>query len=542
MLKARLPGPKPLPYIVLAGLLIAIFVHAALARTSTFGHSPGPGDNSWRLNSDFALVAARNWYFSGPWKLGFKSYVWHVRDRSDFLKPAYISYPPLYVAIPWLISVAKGTIPSTVLLHILAYAAQILSALLLAFWICRLAERAGTPTWAGVAHGLAAGAIWISLPVAMDFFQNIWWPDTLVLPLYLAALLAETAPYKRRAKKNFRLCFFALACLGVFSEWLFCFLLFALWFKRLTNRTEPGDKRLWPELLLPVLLVFCFQLAQVLSEPTGWEMLCFKLLQRTGISPHRGHLNLPAIFHYLGTYESWWVAAFLVSLPLILAAFLLRHRLAPRPRELSEAAFLLSAPLVLHLSLFREHYIDHAYTWLKFGLLSAFVPFALVPLALGCLANPRRIASFALATAALAASLLATRAHFAAHAANPTFYSNLPQVRQEQCDAFAQVPWKEDFFVSPNFGTFSSFRQFEKGHPEMTSEAAAACHRTIYWTPTLDRVHVYAHLMRWRESQRVSAVFMGSPPADWLPYLRKDTLRRTARLEIYELESGRFLK
>jgi hypothetical protein len=517
---------------VLVAALGAAFSYTVAARKPFFGAFPNEQDQLWRINTDYALMAARTWAQWGPARLGFQV---HIRYAGNPLAPnvdQYHSYPPLYVAVPWAVSRLTGVFPSLALLHLLGLVAHALFGLAFALWARALALRAGAGANAAALLGAVGGSLLLLEPGCVLYFQNVWWPDLLGLPFFAALAWLEGEAPGLRGRRWLAPAYAALVTANVLADWLGFLVVAVILLKRAGDRDHPEERRHWPELVLPALaagLAFLAFLArnQLLGE------LFRKGAERLGIG-YPGILPpLRNAFLDYGTLSLPVVVLALFLLPVLV--FLFRRARTRRARELSGSLLVLAAPPFLHFLLTRQHYFDHEYAYTKFAPVLVAIPFVALPLAAwGWWNTPRARASLGAGVLAAALAWAWPLPERAAQGLDPAW--NLPASASEACEALRPLAAFGDLFLSPTLAN----ADYLFGSPAYPQTIQLACYVPIQLVRTPAEALGLRQRKDWPsairyEPPRLRLVFRGPPPAAWRSALRPGTRQAVGDLEVYDL-------
>lgn len=414
-------------------LTVAAFAVTIGQRSPWFGQTG--------LNMAGALTAgtagmARNWYDEGGWTLHYAMY-WEPRSIENptlASRTPYISYPPGSVLPIYALSAAAGQPPTPKLIMAYDLANQLGIAVILGLLTLHLARLRGISPWLGWGWSCIPALLYLWFPSPFWEHQMGYFADqAVILPwvlfLYLEAVHETTA--RPGVKQWIRFIQGLVVFWGVFTEWLFVFVVFCAYLARVARGgISLPPKRfiagtllfLFPAML--ALIVYAIQLYQV----DAWGTLMDRMLYRTGADGNASRLlrtgDAPAAWHTLiafGWDSRFWKDFFpqafgLVGKPIFLGAvvmffgvLLLRavgkiHSCWKKTEPSENSAdtlllttmFLALVPPILHYYALKEHssFFLHTFAVLKFAVPMALLPLALFPIMLAARMKQTTISRF----------------------------------------------------------------------------------------------------------------------------------------------------
>lgn len=513
--------------------LAAVFVHTVHIRKNTFDRFPGPGDNLWRnLHAD-ALVATRNWFDNGPLMSGLApNLAVPVLGNLNLNAPAYLSYPILFVAIPWAVAKISGSDPSLRLLMQLSLVAAFLSAIFLSFFLYHLLRLAGLERASAWILALVGGALFLELPGSILFFQNTWWADVAVLPFFILLLALEIAADRGRPCPKFIVA--AVVALGLFSDWYFLCLVISLVAWRVLARKKIGRELIWP-----TLAFFAFHLALV-TYHKGWEHFLTKISQRTGADP-----NLASPIFGLSTWirtveEVGGNFGLLVySFSWLLLPLLIYFVIQGKKNPLLKYSFLILAATHLHFMVVRQHYYEHAYEALKLSFLFSALPFVFLP-AWILLRFPRwKLLVLGILFISIALYARTFPPLYAAKLANAISMDASVQARAE---ALRPEIGPKDVLFSPDFASREVLRSYSEGELAAVHEwSQRLSHREILLAKSPAEIPAIAQAGGWEidSDLRLRLIYAGTLDPIWREVVVEGTEVKAGDLTLIDLNAAK---
>lgn len=412
---------KRLAFLVAIALIsatLAAFGVSVWQRASHFGLTGGDMAGAFTAGS---TLMARHWDREGAWKLRFVMY-WEpdsIEYPSLASRTPYISYPPGCILPLYVLGkiTARGpTVPMTMGYNLANQAAIAFCLGLIAFL---LLQKMGYPVILSLSYSLLPIFLYLWLPSPYYEHQMGYFADSaVILPLALCVLVEILCTKARNAqqRKILALCHGLIAFWGMFTDWLFAFVLLCVWLARLVSGEMGTRPRavcrktllFWTPAALAILL-FLLQLWHL----GAIEQLALRFVHRTGMDG--GGLNalrpVPREVFYstLFTFSlrtRFWetfipaaygmpgkiillvaYAALTMSLFMLLIARLRKKTTPEEMRMMSWAAFLLLTPCLMHYHIFKNHssFLFHFFSVLKLAPSMAIVPFVLFPAGLTAL-------------------------------------------------------------------------------------------------------------------------------------------------------------
>jgi hypothetical protein len=433
--------PFLIPILVIAVVVSGCFGYSVPRRSGHFGRL-SPSLAGWMTAGTAAM--ASNWYRENPFRLGFVMY-WQPHsiefpDRES--RTTYFSFPSGSIIPIYLLSLARGreADPDLVMaFNLFLHWMTALTLSLLAYYAVRAMLRSAA---AATILALIPGIAYIFLPAAWFEHQMGYFSDQAVMPLFALILFLEAVQLYGRRGKTKRLAMYAggaAAFCGMFTDWLFFFVLLSIYLCRIVRgemawRLKPfllRSIRFWTPAGIAVLLF----LLQVLYAG-DFAALSDRFFVRTGIgsssrpavNPPAGNAALAGALFSTGLDSHFWehhlpaglgawgrpvVFSSAILLVLLLAgAAIFRWRRGPLPRDavlMLTLSFCALTPCLLYTWVFKAHcaVIVHDFAALKFALPFVLLPFALFPaLLLRLLRRPEQPGRFFRTAAILAALLL----------------------------------------------------------------------------------------------------------------------------------------
>lgn len=513
---------------LMVAILLSLFVSSLEVRNITFNRFPAPGDYLWRSLHTHTLNFTRNWHWEGPLKHGFTPGFHSASVEKDGHAP-YVSYPPMFVIIPWAIASLLGQYPTLALLMKISLGTQLLSVFLFLILLRRTLALSGIRGWASAAAATLAASFLIFVPAALLFFQNTWWADIAVIPFFLLMLIFDSYSACYGDRRWFRIVTALLVFLGCATDWLFHCLVACIFLRRLTSGRE---KKFWPELLLPMAVQIAWHAVMVVQSGRI-QPFFYKIQVRSGLEGQKFSTQeglaiwLKTLENYFGSLGLYLCFALLVIFPFLVLAFFFRNRFGERVKNLCEFSFLITAPMLIHFSLLHEHYIEHVYEFLKLTLPLLSLAFVVLPALFWMKASSWRGKTVIAAVLFCAAGIYAS--------AFPKIYRDTlgkhisldPRIQAVGESISAHVGFN-DVLISPDFFTRRVFHdQAGQGDPKKVEGEQLVTHKEIYLA---DEPATFRKIYLWRrwefylkgKEHHFRGVFLGEPKAIWQKYLTKD--------------------
>ncbi len=404
----------PLAVIALIAATLAAFGVSVGQRASHFGLTGGDMAGAFTAGS---TLMARHWDREGAWKLRFVMY-WEP-DSIEYptlaSRTPYISYPPgciLPLYALGKISAQGPTVPMTMGYNLANQAAIAFSLGLLAFL---LLQKMGYPILLSLPYSLLPIFLYLWLPSPYYEHQMGYFADSAVILPFALCVLVEifrTEARNERQQSTLALLQGVIAFWGMFTDWLFAFVLLCVWLVRLVSGemgTKPGAvcrKTLvfWTPATMAILLFFLQlwhlgaiqQLALRFVHRTGMDggglnalrpvprevfystLFTFSLRTRFWETFIPAAYGMPGKVSLLAAY-----AALIMSLFALLIARLRKKAIPNEMRVTVLTAFLLLAPCLMHYHVFKNHssFLFHFFSVLKLAPAMAIIPFVLFPAA-----------------------------------------------------------------------------------------------------------------------------------------------------------------
>lgn len=416
---ARSTKTTILSLLLLVAFASGLFAYSVDLRRSWFGTSPVCPE-TWLTSA--TLLCSREWYQEGPWHLRFGL----VLDPNSIESPdlasreVYCSYPPGVILPIYALSQVLRREPSLKMLMAYGLFNHLAISVLLSFIAFFFVRRCGFgPINASLLASIPVVAF-LFLPSPFYEFQMGYLHDLAVLLPFAAYVFLECVrdqTTSMRARTILSWLQGLVAFFGILCDWLFAFVVFSLYMKRLAageiatwSCTDPCSpaKILGRFLRNSVRFWFSFALAVglfvlQLYHYNGFRVILGRFRERTGVTGHsflsptldNRFWNTHMVRGY-GTTGRTLVYVSFVAL-LLLIAYAVCYRVLRKRSNASVNAgaglmFLLLVPCVLQVFVFAQHssHMFHYFSTAKFALPIAIIPFVLLPVSvLMCLRYPK---------------------------------------------------------------------------------------------------------------------------------------------------------
>jgi hypothetical protein len=382
-----------LALLALACIVSALFAHTFVQRTKN-NHRIDTLEN---LNSLNILSPARNWYQDGLWNdhLGV---IWDpvsIETPDLASRAKYTSYPPGALVPLHLLALASGREPDRLMVIQLNMGLHGLLALFLAFSAYLMARKARQSPPLSVGWGLIAATLELFLPGPYYLHHLGYWADQCILPVFAAFILLEILKdsgfFQTKGLKLLEIGSFAIAFCGVSTDYLFPFVMLAVFIKRVFNGEMAGGGFVRFVLrctLFWVPLITAYALfALQLHSFDAWPAIIAKFKFQSALTGNVPFLDkpLPLLTHMHRGYGQ--IVLFLLLIPpLVMSIGILWRRIRAYPPGASTSflwtSLLYLLPCILHFAVLSNHsrHPFHFFTVAKFGLPVAMIPFVLFPL------------------------------------------------------------------------------------------------------------------------------------------------------------------
>ncbi|HPA41430.1 MAG TPA: hypothetical protein PKV69_05415, partial [Candidatus Hydrogenedentes bacterium] len=385
----RLPGDA-LCLIFLCLFTGALFAASVEARRPWFGLTGRPPLGFFDTLPSTAACWANNWFREGPWHTGFAVHVYP--DSPEFASPAErrenAGYPggfllPLYLrALVLNAEVAPR--------HAAGYSlcCQFLTALFLSLAVFLALRAAGLGRAASLLFACVPAQLFLLLPLPFFNFLSVYWVEHAVLAPYALLLLLEMARIRGGRRGGVRPLQLLVLVWGLVTEWMFVPLVLVLFGVRLLSPEPVTRARVRREawwVLAPAAIFLAAFLLRALWAGILWYPLV-KLLEYSGVSEGPGPpwsvlTGVLSDWYGAGAMRAFWGALLAAAVPCLAYA---AARLRRRP--VSEGAYavfvflaLLTLPMLAHFSVLRVHAMEHPHPSVKFAVILAALPLALLP-------------------------------------------------------------------------------------------------------------------------------------------------------------------
>ncbi len=402
----------PAAVIALVAVTLSAFGVSVWQRASHFGLTGGDMAGAFTAGS---TLMARHWDREGAWRLRFVMY-WEP-DSIEYPTPAsrtpYISYPPGCILPLYVLGKISAQGPSVRLTAGYNLANQAAIALCLGLIALILLSKMGYPLLLSLLYSLPPIFLYLWLPSPFYEHQMGYFADSaVILPFVLCVLVEITRANvpDDRERKPLALLQGLIAFWGMFTDWLFAFVLLCVWGVRLFS----GEMRSKPGVMFRKTLIFWTPAATALLlfflqlwHLDAIQQLALRFIHRTGMDggglnalrPVPREVFFGALFTFnLRTrfWETFIPAAYGMPGKIILLAacaalamsltalVIIRLRKKAIPDEMRVtiwAAFLLLVPCLMHSHIFKNHssFLFHFFSVLKLAPAMAIIPFVLIP-------------------------------------------------------------------------------------------------------------------------------------------------------------------
>lgn len=370
-------------FLLLTLLAALIFVPSVPLRAPTFGKFYGDlkntlGQSDWTSLTSLSLIGTRYWYEVGPFA---------ARFRFSFTEPSlenaihfdfYHSSFSTHLVPPYLLSLLRNRPPDHALLMGLSLAWHFfLLFAVLGMTACFLRRE---DRFVAACLVLSAGLLVTYEYEALIFFQTVWWPDLVVVPM-LAGMLWLDALQEENRSKRLELFFQVGLFVCMLVDWLALVFGVAWVIRRFFERRS--WKRLLPQFAV-LAMIYLFYIGLGSDVPGDiWEPTWAKILERSGMDGLEGFSYFgffPAVVrtYLIGIDHSidFWILVFGLFGSMLVWALEWHRKRSGEAGGWWQAkiAALTWLALLGHFALFPEHYYHHTYTRIKFVLAFAFLP------------------------------------------------------------------------------------------------------------------------------------------------------------------------
>jgi hypothetical protein len=393
--------------LLLLAILAASFAVSVQRRSQWFGKAP-LSMAGWMTGGSANVT--RNWYHEGALKLWFVMYWRPDCIEAPVLGPRepYVSFPPGALIPVYTLSLLMHREPSPGIVQCWNLTEQFLVAAVLMFTAYVLLRRMGQGRGLAALFSVIPGQCYLWFPC--PYYEHIlsyFSDEAVMLPFVLTIFLeAVRVDATDRTRKRLAWLMAFVAFWGMFCDWFFFFVWFAVYLLRL-SRGEMGKRPravigrtvvFW----LPALLVV-LSLGLQIMHLGAFGMLWERFQLRTGFGPGiKGAKSMPTLSDgwVLGVFKSlFWPLHFRTGYGQIgfvllelgglafagtgVVAFAQRVRRVPSPAwsALWTISWLTLTPCFLYLWVFGPHsgYFLHYFAALKFAVPLALLPWAVLP-------------------------------------------------------------------------------------------------------------------------------------------------------------------
>jgi len=386
---------------------VALFTYTVRIRSPWFGYYSGE-NHDWLTAS--TLIFTENWDREGAWNLKFGMYddpkspeFPSLLDRSP-----YISYPPGAAMPIFTLSQLSGQPPSLDLIMGYNLANHLLIAIVLALIVFFFLDGLGLDVEIAVGFALLPVFLELLLPAPLYFHQNSFFSDQAVLLPFALVVLMEVlrGQHTGRTRTIISMCQGLVFLYGMWTDWLFVFVVIAFFIKRILAGEIPLRDRkalitetakLWT---LPLAAIAAFFFYVYLIEDMNlywtWFQLRYKFFVRSGADDPTSRWDMfRTVTSYVDLgygYAGRVIIYSSVVLVLALSGYIivqkLRRMAVERDFELvALLAFIITVPCVLQIATFLNHSSVHNFSVLKLTLPISVVAFVLLPLLAGLAAR-----------------------------------------------------------------------------------------------------------------------------------------------------------
>ena len=373
--------------VCLACILFALSVEI---RKPWFG-SMSTSNSGLDLLSSPIAVFANNWFREGPLTHGLALYAFPYAP--DCVTPEsrveYAGYPPGFVVPLYLMA---RILNSEILpIHVTWFClfCQLWIAVFLSLTVFSLLSFLKQRPLVSFLYALIPLSLFLFLPATFFFYQALYWAEQAVLVPYSLFLFLEAERIRKAPRYSTLMTWLQLLVLiwGVFTEWLFILLACALLVTRLLDPERLTRKRvlrhtLW--IMVPIAVLMTAFVGRALAAGVLWYPIT-RFLEYAGAGgagpPWRVLTMLLTTSYGAVAMQVFWISAAMgVAICLVYAVARVRKmRVTLEFYAVFTVLFLLLAPTLGHVTILRAHTSQHLHSSVKFGLVLATVPFALLP-------------------------------------------------------------------------------------------------------------------------------------------------------------------
>lgn len=496
----------PAAFLILVFLTIALFKVNSYPRQQLFDECPGFADGSWRSLSGYSTIFLKRWYRAGAIQSDMELQIGPFQqiNKSD---RAYVSYPAGFLLPLHWWSLLRGEEPDLEFVMRASHWLLLLMALVGGGITLLCALKSPFPLWLSPLLGLASASVILFSPATSIYYPAAWWPDT-VAPLYLLVLVAYEVFARDRLWKwgaklaaSAECALFLAAC---YSDWLPFLVLFIAGICRWRDGL-PASR--FGALVIAPSLVIALHLAQALKLDR-WPAFLDKVSQRIGAEPTPANeaLNIipwQTIWENFFGAHTFWLKLVFGAILLGLWVWRLRRRKVPPAVSF---LLLLTTPCFLHNLILLQHYQMHPYNIVKWGVVLAIAPAALL------ITRQRSLASIA--------AILMLVSAIASYQKRPNPNAAAMNSERWQCEAcklIARHQSFDDVFFSPNLDT------------EKMYYLGPVCYFPVFRATSPADVRNQLRQLQGQDSNNLSGklFFSEVPGQEWNTLISKQPIGRT---------------
>ena len=368
----------------------ALFAVSVEVRRPWFELTAGPPLGFFDTLPSTAASWANNWFREGPWKSGFTVYAYP--DSPEFAGPEErrenAGYPPGFIVPLYLMALAMDA--DIAPLHVVGYSlcCQFLTALFLSLAVFLVLRTAGLGRLVSFLYACAPAHLFLFLPMPFFNHLSVYWVEHAVLVPYALFLLLETVRIRgwcRRLVGPLQLFVFGW---GLVTEWIFLPFALVLLGVRLLSPDAVTRARVraesWRVLAPAAVFLFLF-LLRALWAGILWYPIA-KLLEYSGVAEGPGApwsvlTDVLSDWYGTGWMRVFWGSVLGSAVPgAVYGAARIRNRpVTAGAYTVFAFLMLLTLPMLCHFSVLRVHAMEHPHPSVKFGMILAALPFALLP-------------------------------------------------------------------------------------------------------------------------------------------------------------------
>ena len=484
---------KFLAFVLCLGLLTATFCYTVSVRKSSYGQYPEVTDSLWRSLINETVQIVHNWNERGFLHQSGLMILRNISVESGGRGIPYVSYPPLFSLLPYLLGKFMGFNVELPFLMNASLTVCALSAALIFSGMFLFLLSLGIGFFISLGFALLCGEAFLLFPASVIFFQNAWWADVLVLPAFVALAFWDFVRTRFPQSKRIILISIGLVLFGVLSDWLFYFLLLILIWKHFKDR---GCKKI-PFEYYSIPAIFLFIYGFLIVKTNLGDLFFHRFLERTGVNAKIEVSH--SLFSWLGEirkdflFPGYLACIALFFLQPVLMYFLFwRKPHKPEVESILWLLFSLTAPLILHFGVFHEHYYDHTYNILKYSVVLSLIFFGLVPAFLLVMYRPPFLffqpLVFLFCLTFFVGYSLFFPAVYRSYYDSPT---NLAPRVVEICSVIRERAEYSDIIFYPASGEFEARGKF----PVFSEFSANLCRKNLY--PVFQPQDIFDQLGKW---------------------------------------------